>query len=167
MTKVLTLSCIKISKMCKKLFFCLLLAIVSFSCNSEKVTISPVSSSLAGSSDGNAVILYTERIQKINYASELTNLIASFPQFKNDAVDAEVTKLKFYLKDYINAIQSYNLIGAEKAHNNYERTYKKLQRLKVYLNPDGQDVLNRYLVRIKTNMNTLESQIQNDSIRLK
>lgn len=167
MTKVLTLSCIKISKMCKNLFFFLLVALASFSCNSEKVTISPISSSLAGTSDGNAIALYTERVDKINYASEITNLIASFPQFKNDAVDSEVTKLKYYLKDYISALQSYNLIGAEKAHNNYERTYKKLQRLKVYLNPDGQEVLNRYLVRIKTSMNTLENQIQNDSIRLK
>ena len=111
------------------------------------------------------VELYTERVDKINYASEITNLIASIPQFKNDAVDAEVTKLKYYLKDYIGAIQAYNLIGAEKAHSNYERTYKKLQRLKSYLNPDGQEVLNRYLVRIKTSMNTLESQMQNDSIR--
>lgn len=111
---------------------------------------------------------YNERVDQINYSSEITNLVSSLPKFTNDAVNKEASKLKFYLKDYICGMEAYNLVGMDKAYRNYQKSYKSLQKLKPYLNKDEADVLNRYLVRIKTNMNILESnRIEKDSISIK
>ena len=138
------------------------------SCNSEKINLSPISGSyedITGEKYKNTS--YTERAEQINYASEITNLLSSLPKFTNDAVNAEASKLKQYLKDYIGDMQSYNLQNMEKSYKNYQHSYKKLQKLKSYLNPDEANVLNRYLVRIKTNMNILEdSQQKKDSVTL-
>ncbi|MGC4129064.1 MAG: hypothetical protein QM564_05760 [Bergeyella sp.] len=167
MTKALTQSSIKISKMVKKIFlYCAALSAL-VSCTTEKINLSPVEDSYL-SFTGELQYKntsYTERTDQINYAAEITNLIASLPKFTNDAVNAEADKLKYFLKDYIGGMEAYNLQGMEKSYNNYQKSYKKLQKLKPYLNQDEADVLNRYLVRIKTSMNILESaQQRNNSV---
>ena len=145
--------------MAKTTFGYVLLLLVLFSCSAEKINLSPV-----GQTSGrNGIYSYSERKNLIVYSSEITNLITSFPKFKNDAVNAEVLKLKFYLKDYIGAMESYNINGLNNSQRNFERSYKKLQKLRKYLNKDDDQVLNRYLVRIKTNMTFLESNISKDS----
>ncbi len=148
------------------LYCCIVFALVS--CNTEKVNLSP----LSGNNDditGNRykTTSFEERANQINYASELSNLMSSVPKFTNDAVNSETLKLKEHIKSYISSIQDYNLIHMEKSYNSFQRSYKKLQKLKPYLNQDEAAVLNRYLVRIKTNMNNLEDRQQaKDSVTL-
>ena len=145
--------------MAKTTFGYLLLLLALFSCSAEKINLSPVGQM----SDQSGIYSYSERKNLIVYSSEITNLITSFPKFKNDAVNAEVVNLKFYLKDYIGAMEAYNINGLNNSQRNFERSYKKLQKLRRFLNQDDDQVLNRYLVRIKTNMTFLHSNISKDS----
>lgn len=140
--------------------FCyILLLLLAVSCSAEKINLSPIGT-MSSSSE---IYSYSERKNLIVYSSEISNLITSFPKFKNDAVNEEVGKLKYYLKDYIGAMEAYNMNGLNTSQRNFEKSYKKLQKLRKYLNKDDDQVLNRYLVRIKTNMTFLESNISKDS----
>lgn len=149
--------------MLKPQFGYLLILLLALSCSAEKINLSPVGNSILDSGEGHAGYSYNERKNLIVYSSEITNLISTFPKFRNDAVNNEVSKLKYHLKDYIGAMESYNINGLNIAQRNFEKTYKKLQKLRKYLNADEDQVLNRYLVRIKTNMTFLESTITKDS----
>lgn len=137
----------------------ILILLLLLSCSAEKINLSPIGA-MSGQND---MYSYSDRKNLIAYSSEITNLIASFPKFRNDAVNAEVAKLKYHLKDYIGAIENYNINGRNTAQRNFEKSYKKLQTLRKYLNNDDDQVLNRYLVRIKTNMTFLESNTSKDS----
>lgn len=143
----------------KSNFYYILLLLLAASCSAEKINLSPIGT-MSSSSE---IYSYSERKNLIVYSSEISNLITSFPKFKNDAINEEVGKLKYYLKDYIGAMESYNMNGLNTAQRNFEKSYKKLQKLRKYLNKDDDQVLNRYLVRIKTNMTFLESNISKDS----
>lgn len=137
----------------------IVLLMLALSCSAEKINLSPI----GAVSVPEEMYSYGDRKNLIVYSAEITNLIASFPKFRNDTVNAEVAKLKYYLKDYIGAIDAYNINGRNKAQRNFEKSYKNLQILRKYLNKDDDQVLNRYLVRIKTNMTFLESNISKDS----
>lgn len=54
-------------------------------------------------------------------------------------------------------MKEHNTVGKEKALYNYEKSYKKIQKLKNNLNEDEQEILNRFLVNIKTNVTLIES----------
>lgn len=143
-----------------KNFLVLSLLMMVVSCTSEKINLSPVSS-IFSSQDTKEESQTLEKkfdtaSQRIFRSSEISNLISTFPKFKNDGVNLEVSKLKSYLKVYLQADADYNKSAKEKALNNFENSYKKIQRLRKFLNSDDDDVLNRYLVRIKTNMALLE-----------
>lgn len=137
----------------------ILIMLLFLSCSAEKINLSPV----GGMGVQNEMYSYSDRKNIIVYSSEITNLVTSFPKFRNGAVNAEVVNLKYHLKDYIGAMESYNMNGLNNAQRNFEKSYKKLQKLRKYLNQDEDQVLNRYLVRIKTNMTFLESNISKDS----
>ncbi len=141
-------------------FGSLLLLLLILSCSVEKINLSPIAE-LSNSSEKDS---YSNRKNLIVYSSEISNLITSFPKFRNDAVNLEVTNLKYHLKDYIGAMDAYNINGLNNAQRNFEKSYKKLQKLRKYLNEDEDQVLNRYLVRIKTNITFLESNISKDSL---
>ena len=141
----------------------ILTLLLVLSCSAEKINLSPV----GGMSLKNPSYSYSERKNLIVYSSEISNLISSFPKFKNNAVNLEITNLKYHLKDYIGAMEVYNINGLNIAQRNFEKSYKKLQKLRKYLNADDDQVLNRYLVRIKTNMSFLESNIEKDSTSIK
>jgi hypothetical protein len=100
------------------------------------------------------------------YSSEITNLISSFPKFRNDAVNLEVKNLKSHLRDYVDAMKNFNQFETAKSYARFERSYKKLQKLRKFLNKDEDEVLNRYLVRIKINMNHLQTNLPKDSLSL-
>jgi len=136
-----------------------LILLLALSCSAEKINLSPVGTM----SSSNDIYSYSERKNLIAYSSEISNLVVSFPKFRNDAVNSEVTNLKYHLKDYIGAMEAYNINGLNSAQRNFEKSYKKLQNLRKFLNQDEDQVLNRYLVRIKTNMTFLESNISKDS----
>lgn len=137
----------------------ILILLFALSCSAEKINLSPV----GAMSGPNEIYSYNDRKNLIVYSSEISNLVTSFPKFRNDAVNAEVVNLKYHLKDYIGSMEAYNINGLNNAQRNFEKSYKKLQKLRKYLNQDEDQVLNRYLVRIKTNMTFLESNISKDS----
>lgn len=137
----------------------ILIMLLFLSCSAEKINLSPVGEMGVQ----NEMYSYSDRKNLIAYSSEITNLVTSFPKFRNGAVNAEVANLKYHLKDYIGAMEGYNMNGLNNAQRNFEKSYKKLQKLRKYLNEDEDQVLNRYLVRIKTNMTFLESNISKDS----
>ena len=133
------------------------------SCSTEKITFSPVGGNL--SSLNSAIPLnrnFKEKSDVVFYSSELTNQMSTFPKFKNSAVNEEVAVLKKYIKDYVYALQVYNIDEKAQALDRVERSYKKIQKLRNFLNSDDDNVINRYLVRIKSNIAKLES-INNSS----
>lgn len=152
----------------KLLKFLGILLIVS-SCSTEKLSLSPISETLNNSKAAPVNIntfpgKFTTKTGTDFYSAELSNQISTFPKFKNSALNAEVSKLKFYVKEYVYAVQAYNLVGQESAFYNIEKSYKKIQKLRKYLNTSEDEVINRYLVRIKSNISQLES-LKKDSIR--
>ena len=140
-----------------------LLLLIIISCSAEKINLSPISNSLTQSSD-NSTYNLGDRKDLIVYSSEITNLISSFPKFKNDAVNSEVKNLKIYLKEYIEAMESYNMTALYQSQRKFEKSYRKLQKLRKFLNSDEDGVLSRYLVRIKTNISQLDNLIPKDSL---
>ncbi len=144
----------------KRLVFC---GIVLFttSCATEKPNFSPLSASFYSDtkgSDSNKGTFTTinANLKGNTSASEISNLIATFPSFKNNALNDEITALKYNLQNYLYAIDVNNAGGKKKAIRNFEKSYKKVQQLRQYLNTDENEVLNRYLVRIKSNISVIE-----------
>ncbi|PZU83695.1 MAG: hypothetical protein DI529_12320 [Chryseobacterium sp.] len=95
--------------------------------------------------------------EAIVYASSISNLVSTFPKFRNDAVNREVGSLKNSLTDYLNAIREFNQSEKHKAIGDFEKYYKKIQKLRKFMTKDDDEVLNRYMVKIKTNINLLEA----------
>lgn len=141
----------------------ILLLFLIFSCTTEKINLSPIGDHSSGTNSKETLRLNGSK-DMIIYSSEITNLIASFPKFRNDGVNMEVTALKTHLRNYVNARKMYNISETEKAYDKFESSYKKLQKLRRFLNADEDEVLNRYLVRIKTNINQLNSNIVRDTV---
>ena len=137
--------------------FCLLLV----SCSVEKVSVSPATALLsevsydtfADAADG-----IETKIEFINYSSEINNAFQNnLISFSKKEVNEEVSALKFTISEYLYDVKEHNMVGKEKSFFNYEKSYKKLQKLKNKLNPEEQDTLNRFLVKIKTNISLIES----------
>lgn len=145
------------------LSFVLLLLLLS-SCSVEKMNLSPIGDNASQLSESAIPYSFDEKKILIVHSSEITNLISTFPKLRNDAVNAEVSNLKFHLKEYIIAMKSYNVIQMDSSHRKFEKSYRKLQNLRKYLNRDDDEVLNRYLVRIKTSMTLINNNIPQDSI---
>lgn len=141
------------------------LSFLILSCSVEKINLSPVNESFSNAAGNGNIYTLEQRKNLILYSSEITNLISSFPKFRNDAVNKEVGLLKVYLKDYIAAMEVYNLKNLDQAQHKFENSYKKLQKLRKYLNADQDEILSRYLVRIKINMSQLNSNIPQDAYK--
>lgn len=95
--------------------------------------------------------------EAIVYASSISNLVATFPKFRNDAVNREVSSLKNSLSTYLGAVRDFNQSSKRKSLEDFEKYYKKIQKLRKFLVKDDDEVLNRYMVKIKTNINLLEA----------
>ncbi|MGX9986134.1 hypothetical protein [Chryseobacterium sp. POL2] len=114
----------------------------------------------------NDFALATERNfspERISYSSTISNLVSTFPKFKNVAVNNQVAELKQNLTNYLYAIQSSNEKEKKKSFKQFEDSYKNIQRLRKYLKSDDDQVLNRYLVNLKTNVSLLEAVEKNES----
>ncbi len=136
------------------------------SCMAEKGNTSPLVTTFG--EGGTAVTIsekYYENFRKNTNAAEITNLTSTFPVFSHKAVDKEVDNLKINLNNYIYAIESFNIRGKERSLKAVEESYKKLQHYRKKLNPDQDEVMNRYLVRIKTNMTILESEFAQNGLQ--
>lgn len=137
-------------------FTFLLVTLFLTSCATEGYNLSPLSNSL--SSDNDEVFIEKSEFsldRNIN-ASEISQLVSTFPTFKNDAVDAQVSKLKVHLTDYLQALKANNTVGKKRSLEDIEVCYKKIQKLRKFLDADYNEILNRYLVRIKTNISEIE-----------
>ncbi|MBU8883323.1 hypothetical protein KSK37_09535 [Kaistella sp. DKR-2] len=150
--------------MAKLKFSCILLLLLICSCTVENINLSPLSDTASTVSGKTPPYSLKERKKLIVYSSEITGLMASFPKFRSTAVNTEVVNLKYYLREYINAMEAYNTKDLFTSHRKFEKSYKKLQTLRRYLNKDEDAVLNRYLVRIKTNMTFINAIIPQDSL---
>lgn len=147
----------------KQLFFFGILAITS-SCATEKLNTSPLSNNFyseAKTAEVEAESLTIKITDNVN-AAEITNLISTFPKFKNTALNEEVNSLKYTLQNYLYAIDSGNISGKNRTFKNLEKSYRKIQKLRKYLNKDDDEVLNRYLVRLKTNITVIEDSINSN-----
>lgn len=128
-----------------------------YSCAAEGYNLSPMSNSLSADNDGIILEAREFSLDKNINASEISQLISTFPDFRNDAVNAQVSKLKVHLTDYLQALKAYNVEGKKRSLDDIEISYKKIQKLRKYLDADYSEILNRYLVRIKTNISEIES----------
>jgi len=147
----------------KRLLFLGLFLILSYSCASEKPNFSPLSNSFYSESKGDSNSgrkSITINIKENVNASEISNLISTFPKFKNGDVNEEVTGLKYSLQNYLYAIDAGSVSGKNRAIKSFEKSYKKIQKIRKRLNKDDDDVLNRYLVRLKTNINVIEDSLK-------
>lgn len=125
--------------------------LITISCSTESSIVSDNSIEIAPG------VVKSISPEKISYASTISNLVSTFPKFKNDALNSEVKVLKKNLTDYLNAIQTYGSSEKKEAITHFESSYKKIQKLRKFINSDDDQVLNRYLVKIKTNINLLEA----------
>jgi len=146
------------------IFFGVLLIIIS-SCATEKPNFSPLSNSFYSETKGSDSDKGAKNNIEVNVgdnvnASEISNLIATFPQFKNNALNTEITTLKYSLQNYLYAIDARNLQGKNRAIKDFEKSYKKIQKLRQNLKGDDNEVLNRYLVRLKTNISAIEDSVK-------
>lgn len=146
----------------RRLLFLGILILITSSCATEKLNLSPLSNTF--SSDSKSVDPESSKSISINItenvnASEITNLISTFPRFTNSAVNDEVSNLKYTLQNYLYAIASGNISGKNKTIKALEKSYKNIQKLRKYLKKDEDEVLNRYLVRLKTNVTVIEDSV--------
>lgn len=146
----------------RRLLFLGTLLLITSSCATEKLNLSPLSNTFSrdsksvDSEDSKSIsINITENVN----ASEITNLISTFPKFTNSAVNNEVITLKYTLQNYLYAIAAGNTSGKNKTIKNLEKSYKNIQKLRRYLKKDEDEVLNRYLVRLKTNVTVIEDSV--------
>lgn len=142
----------------KRLFIVGIVSVFITSCATEKLNLSPLSDSAAGTNSEDSRGVGINITENIN-ASEITNLISSFPRFSNSALNEEVTVLKYTLQNYLYAVESGNVSGKSKAVKNLEKSYKSIQKLRRFLKKDDDEVLNRYLVRLKTNISVIEDSV--------
>jgi len=148
----------------RQYFSGLLLIIIISSCATEKPNVSPLSTSFyseARKADAEAGMssTFSVNIRENVNAAEITNLISSFPKFKNTALNDEINILKYSLQNYLYAIDAGHVTGKNKTLRSLEKSYKKIQKLRKNLNKDDDAVLNRYLVRLKTNVTFIEDSI--------
>ena len=147
----------------KRLYFFGLLLIIIISCATEKPNVSPLSTSFyseAKKAEAEAeASSFSININENVNAAEISNLIATFPKFKNIALNEEINTLKYSLQNYLYAIDAGNTSGKNKTLKSLEKSYKKIQKLRSYLTKDDDAVLNRYFVRLKTNITFIEDSI--------
>ena len=72
-------------------------------------------------------------------------------------MNKEVSYLKSALTDYLNSVRELNISSKTKSLKDFEKNYKSIQKLRKFMTKDDDEVLNRHMVKIKTNMNLLEA----------
>lgn len=133
------------------------IVLLATSCSVEKMGISPTANLISNEKKAEiSAKNFGNNIELIKYSSEITNALEQY-SFPQKEVNKEISDLKFYVQEYLYAIREYNTIGREKAFYKYEQAYKKAQKQKHKLREEEQEILNRFLVNIKTNMSLIEN----------
>ncbi|MGL6129246.1 hypothetical protein BBI01_21805 [Chryseobacterium artocarpi] len=145
----------------KRLVFFGVLIILTSSCATEKLNLSPLSNNFYSDTKGSDSDRGSKKSFNINIkenvnASEISNIISTFPKFKNNGLNDEITSLKYSLQNYLYAIDANNSAGKSRALKSFEKSYRKIQKQRQSLEKDDDEVLNRYLVRLKTNISVIE-----------
>ena len=78
-------------------------------------------------------------------------------EFSNAKLNAEVYKLKLSITDYVYAIKQENSLEKSNAYKKYTDSYKNIQTIKTQLSKDELELLNRFLVKVKTNISLIDS----------
>ncbi|SFI22181.1 hypothetical protein [Halpernia frigidisoli] len=131
-------------------------SLLMMSCSSEKVNLSPVSDNLRNDLYESSNDL-SKKTATLAYQSDISNLLSTFPKFNNKLLDREVDALKSALNGYIAAISNKDIKKRNNFYKSYVNSYIKIQNLRKSLTSDLDNILNRYMVRLKTNVNLLES----------
>jgi len=142
----------------KKIFLSALIIIVFGSCATEKGNTSPVATGITDKKANNGED-FSVKISENANAAEISNLLSTFPVFSKKDVNEEVSALKFSLQNYLYAIDAGNLKAKDKQLKGMQKSYRKIQKLRKSLTTDEDNILNRYLVRIKTNVAVLENSV--------
>ena len=66
-------------------------------------------------------------------------------------------KLKLSITDYVYAIKQENSLEKSNAYKKYTDSYKNIQTIKTQLSKDELELLNRFLVKVKTNISLIDS----------
>lgn len=145
----------------KRLVFFGVLIILTSSCATEKLNLSPLSNNFYSETKGSDSDRGSKKSFNINIkenvnASEISNLISTFPKFKNNGLNDEITSMKYSLQNYLYAIDANNSSGKSRALKSFEKSYRKIQKSRQSLDKDDDEVINRYLVRLKTNVSVIE-----------
>lgn len=141
--------------------------IIFTSCATEKINSSPIvgnfysDAKTAENSYDISKKMFGSIKDNIN-ASEISNLISTFPSFKDKDLMKEIQNLKYSLQNYLFAIDAGNHSGKVRNFQNIEKSYKKIQKLRTKLNYDDNELLNRYLVKIKTNVTLIEESLSSN-----
>ncbi|KQS93649.1 hypothetical protein [Chryseobacterium sp. Leaf394] len=142
----------------KKIFLSVLIIIVFGSCATEKGNTSPVAAGITDKKVNNGED-FSVKISENANAAEISNLLSTFPVFSKKDVNEEVSALKFSLQNYLYAIDAGNMKAKDKQLKGMQKSYRKIQKLRKSLTTDEDNILNRYLVRIKTNVAVLENSV--------
>lgn len=135
------------------------ISILLTSCSVEKLNLSPISNSLSSYNSTSSLATKTsESFNTINYTSELSNLLSEFPVFSHKSMNSEIYKLKLYITDYIYAIKQKDQVSKNDAYELYKKTFINIQKIKNNLSEDEQELLNRFMAKVKTNMSLVESE---------
>lgn len=133
-----------------------MLLLIASSCATEKLNSSPITGNFYTESKNVETKDFSININDNVSASEITNLISTFPTFKNLALNEEINSLKYTLQNYLYAVDAGNVAGKNRNFSGVEKSYKKIQKLRKNLGVDDNELLNRYLVKIKTNITLIE-----------
>ncbi|MCC2589571.1 hypothetical protein [Chryseobacterium sp. MFBS3-17] len=139
------------------LFFSILTLTIVTSCVAENVGTSPIGALSATGKGSDMDTRLGTAISKNTYASEITNIIATFPRLRNEAVNNEVILMKQSLTNYLYAYERMDTEEKNKTIRQIEKSNRKIQKLRKFLNTDEDAIVNRYLVRMKTNIAALEA----------
>lgn len=145
----------------------IIICTIFFSCSSEMSTLSPMSSGFMATTTTQSPALsnkFKNKTTEVFYASELLSQISTFPKFQNSDLNQEVSLLKNNISEYVYAVQNHNLIKQEEYLYRIEKSYKKIQSIRKTLSPKDDEIINRHLVRIKSNLYQLQS-IKRDSLK--
>lgn len=153
--KVLIRFYIKKARMVRNLILLILLSIIIVSCSTEKIAFLSEIGGKQNLIDFQKDI--SQNINKVNYMSELSDIVSYIPEFKNEKINKAIEKTKFDITDYIYAIREYNRVGEERSFDRLQSDFKKLTKFKNLMSEDEYEVLMRYLVKIKSNISLLKS----------
>ena len=145
----------------KKIFLSALLITAFGSCATEKGNTSPVATGIT-EKKANTGRTFSVKISENANAAEISNLLSTFPVFSKKEVNDEVSVLKFSLQNYLYAIDGGNANAKDKQLKGMQKSYRKIQKLRKLLTTDEDNILNRYLVRIKTNVAVIENSVNSN-----